>query len=133
MNQKYLVAKNDTNIVISELVELTSNEFSLLSEQTYSLADISKAVKAGAEALIRAIRSPNFFPPFVTAEKLAVAIEELVQDKEKQSVEVIVDDVRVMNELDVEVDELDEDDDIEDLDDILTDDDELPDEDEEDE
>jgi hypothetical protein len=135
MNQKYLVAKDDTNtnIVITELVELTSNEFSLLSEQKYKLTDISKAAKAGGESLIRAIRSPNFFPPFVTAEKLAVAIEELVRDKEKKSVEVVVDDVRVMNELDVEVDELDEDEDIEDLDDILTDDDELPDEDEEDE
>ena len=135
MNQKYLVAKDDTNtnIVISEFVELTSNEFSLLSEQTYKLTDISKAAKAGSEALIKALRSHNFFPPFVTAEKLAIAIEELLQDKEKKSVEVIVDDVRVMNELDVEVDELDEDDDIEDLDDILTDDDELPDEDDEDE
>lgn len=135
MNQKYLVVKDDTqtNIVISEFAELASNEFSQLSEQTYKISEIKKAVKAGGKALITAIRTPNFFPPFVTAEKLAVAIEELVTDKEKKSVEVIVDDIRVMNELDVEVDdELDDDEEIDDLDDILADDEEIPDDDEDD-
>ena len=134
MNQKYLVVKDDTktNIVISEFVELASNEFSPLSEQIYKLADITKAVKAGPAAVVKAIRSHNFFPPAVTAEKLAVAIEELVLDKEKSAVEVIVDDVRVMNEeIDVEIDDLDDEEDIDDLDEILTGDDDLPDDDDE--
>ncbi len=130
MKQKYTIAKSDQNasIVISEFVELASNEFSLLSEQTYKTSEISKAGKAGTVQLIKAIRSQNFFPPIDTAQKIATGVEELMHDAHKDSVEVVVDDVRVMNELDVEVDEIDDNDDIEDLDEILTDDadDDLP-------
>ncbi len=132
MKQKYVIEKTDknANVVISEFVELASNEFSLLSEQTYKFTDISKAWKAGNDALVKAIRSPDFFPPYVTAERIIVGIDELMSDSGKQSVEVVLDDVRVMNELDVEVDDLDEEGDIDDLEDILTDDDDIPDDDE---
>jgi hypothetical protein len=125
MKQKYLIVKGDknTDIVISEFVELASNEFSQLSEQTYKFTDINKACKAGTYQLIKTLRSPNFFPPVDTAEKLAAAIEELLHSGGKNSVEVVVDDVRVMNELDVEVDEIEDEAAIEDLDEILTDDD----------
>lgn len=126
MKQKYLVAKNDkkTDIVISEFVELASNEFSQLSEQTYKITDINKARKAGFDQLVKVLRSPNFFPPASTVENLIAAIEELMQAADKNSVEVFVDDVRVMSEVEVEIDEIDDDADIEDLDEILTDDDE---------
>jgi hypothetical protein len=125
MKQKYLVAKPEKNadVVISEFVELASNEFSLLSEQTYKYSDINKAWKAGTDPLIKVLRSPNFFPPYSTAEKLVAAIDEMMKDASKTSLEVMVDDVRVMNELDVEVDEIDDEPVIEDLDEILTDDD----------
>jgi hypothetical protein len=125
MKQKYIVVKPDKNadVVISEFVELASNEFSQLSEQTYKFTDINKAWKAGTGSVIKVLRSPNFFPPYSTTEKLVAAIDELMKDASRTSVEVIVDDVRVMNELDVEVDEIDDEPDIEDLDEILTDDD----------
>ncbi|MEW6079858.1 MAG: hypothetical protein AB1724_18770 [Thermodesulfobacteriota bacterium] len=125
MKQKYLVVKPDKNadVMISEFVELASNEFSMLSEQSYKFSDINKAWKAGTDSLIKVLRSPNFFPPHSTIEKLVGAIDELMKDPSKNSLEVVVDDVRVMNELDVVVDEIDDETDIEDLDEILTDDD----------
>ena len=135
MKQKYVIKKSDdnTNIFINEFVELTSNEFSLLSEQEYKATEINKARKTGSDDLIKVLRSPDFFPPMVTAERLAAAIEELMADRDKDDVEVILDDIRVMNELDVDVDELEDDADIDDLDDILTDDDDdMPEDDDED-
>ena len=135
MKQKYVIEKVDKNtqIVINEFVELASKEYSLLSEQAYKYTDISKALKAGSDKLIKAIRSPNFFPPITTAEKLVEGFGELLGDSAKSSVEIVIDDVRVMNELDVEVEDLDDDDtDMDDLDEILTDEDEeIPDEDDE--
>ena len=127
MKQKYLIARNDkkTDLVISEFVEMATNEFSLLTQQTYKFSDINKAWKAGEDQLIKAFRSPNFFPPIDTAQKIVAAIGELIQESDKTSVEIMVDDVRVMNELDVDVDEIhEEEEDLEDLDEILTDDDE---------
>ena len=126
MKQKYLIAKKDkkTEIVISEFAELATNEYSLLGEQTYKYADINKACKAGPASLIAAIRSPAFFPPIDTALKIVAAVEELMKDADKESVEVTLDDVRVMSDLAAEVEEIDEGEDIEDIDDMLSDDDE---------
>lgn len=135
MNQKYIIAKKDkkTELVISEFAEQATNEFMLLCEQTYKYSDISKAWKAGAGQLIKAIRSTVFFPPVDTVEKLAAAIDVLMREADKETIEVIVDDVRVMSELEAAIDDIGDDEEIEDIDVILTDDDdeELPAEEEE--
>ncbi|MDY6824102.1 MAG: hypothetical protein SWH68_09975 [Thermodesulfobacteriota bacterium] len=100
MKQKYIIEKDDnkTDLVIREFSELEKAEYSLLIEQTYKLADIKKAAAEGTEALMTAIRTSDFFPPHSITEKIAVAVTALLSDSGQDSIEVAVDDAKILKE-----------------------------------
>ncbi|MFH2047211.1 MAG: hypothetical protein ABIK92_18945 [Pseudomonadota bacterium] len=94
MKQKYIIAKDDenNNFIISEYAELDKELFSMLCEETYNTSIIKDAISIGKDELIAAIRTHNFFPPILQAEKLAEAILALHDSQNVQSTEVLFDD-----------------------------------------
>ena len=100
MKQKYIIEKGDnkTDLVIREFAELEKAEYTLLIEQTYNLDDIQKAAAEGTEALMKAIKTPDLFPPYSITEKIAEAVGTLISDSDQDSVEVAVDDAKILKE-----------------------------------
>lgn len=94
MKQKYIILKNDENekIIISEFAELDKEIFSLLCEETYEKNTIKNAILKGKDELISVIRTHNFFPPSMQADKIAEAIIALYDSQNIQSTEVFIDD-----------------------------------------
>lgn len=105
MKQKYIIAKDDENknFIISEYAELDKEIFSMLCEETYAMITIKDAISIGKDELIAAIRTHNFFPPVLQAEKIAEAVLALYDSQNIQSTEVLFDDA---NHLTKEVIEL---------------------------
>ncbi len=100
MKQKYIIVKGDkkTDLIIQEFAELEKRQYSFLMEGTYNLADIKKAADDGMEALMNAIKTNDLFPPHSITEKIAEAVPALLADKEKDSIEVAVDDAKILKE-----------------------------------
>ena len=94
MKQKYLILKDDENnkLIVSEFAELDKEIFSLLCEETYEKNIINEAILRGKTELVSAIRTHNFFPPILQADKLAEAIKFLYDLQSVQSTEVFFDD-----------------------------------------
>lgn len=95
MKQRYIILKDDENekIIISEFAELYKEVFSLLCEETYEKNSIINAISKGKNQLISTIRTHNFFPPNMQADKIAEAIMILYNSQSIQSTEVFIDDV----------------------------------------
>lgn len=100
MKQKYMIEKGDnkTDLIIREFAELEKAEYSLLMEETYNLSTIQKAAEEGMEALMTAIKTHDLFPPHAMAEKIAEGITALLNDSERDSVEVAIDDANILKE-----------------------------------
>ncbi|MBU3950136.1 MAG: hypothetical protein KJ882_02430 [Proteobacteria bacterium] len=94
MKQKYIILKDDENkkLIISEFAELDKEIFSLLCEETYENTSIMNAISEGKTELIATIRTHNFFPPILQADKIAEAIMVLEDSQSIQSTEVFIDD-----------------------------------------
>ena len=95
VKQKYLILKDDQNkeMRIKEFAELSKDSESLLFETVCDAQKIEAAIAQGTEELISAFRTKNFFPPELYAQKIADSIVELYQSDQKQSVELICDDL----------------------------------------
>jgi len=129
MKQKYMILKDDDKkeLIIREFAELDKEALSPLCEETYNAKDIRSAIKDGKEALIKALRTKNMYPPGVYANTIADSVMELYASKKQQSLELFFDDIELINkedttaqvltEVDSEPDEPDE------LDELLNDDD----------
>ena len=99
MQQKYHISisykKNE--LVIKEFAELEKIDiYTLLCEEIYDAENIKSAMSEGKKALIAAIRSINFYPPALYAEKIAEAIKKLYRSKKDQSVELFLNDLAFM-------------------------------------
>jgi len=124
MKQKYSILRDTANkqLIIREFAELDKEIMSLLCEETYEDPAVRKAIKAGKEGLISALRTKNLYPPGIYAEKIAAAVVDLYKVKDQDSVDIFFDD----NELLVKEQERPAvietiDDESEDLDDVLED------------
>ena len=71
--------------------------YTLLCEEIYDAENIKSAMSEGKKALIAAIRSINFYPPALYAEKIAETIEKLYSSKKDQSVELFFNDLAFMS------------------------------------
>lgn len=98
MKQKYLIVKETNNklIKIQEFAELDKDKLSLLCEEAYDFKKIKSAIADGKDALILALRTKNMYPPGIYAEKIAMAVAELYKSKEKDSVELLFDDIELL-------------------------------------
>lgn len=125
MKQVFSVSRGDSKdeLVVREFAELEKNETSLTMEKRYSIKPLKKAAASGVSDIVACLRTEDFFPPESIAEKIANGILELLDDPQKEAVEVVTDDVAIMMDEEMLVDdELDGQDDIDDL----LDDDDIP-------
>ena len=98
MKQKYLIINDKKNkqFKIQEFAELNKERLSLLCEEAYDYATIKSAVAEGKEALISTLRTNNFYPPGIYAEKIAAALYQLHKSKAEEPVELFFDDVNLL-------------------------------------
>jgi hypothetical protein len=98
MKQKYLIINDKKNkqFKIQEFAELNKEMLSLLCEEAYDYANIKSAVSEGKEALISTLRTNNFYPPGIYAEKIAAAVYQLHKSKAEEPVELFFDDVNLL-------------------------------------
>ncbi len=132
MKQKYLIINDKKNkqFKIQEFAELNKETLSLLCEEAYGYETIKSAVSAGKAALISTLRTNNFYPPGIYAEKIAAAVDQLHKSKAEESVELFFDDSNLLTKKrkssqtsgQPEDDSADLEDDSDDVDDMLEDD-----------
>ena len=139
MKQKYLIINDKKNkqFKIQEFAELNKETLSLLCEEAYGYETIKSAVSAGKATLISTLRTNNFYPPGIYAEKIAAAVDLLHKSKAEESVELFFDDSNLLTKkhkssrasgqpeddsVDLEEDSVDLEEDSDDSDDMLEDD-----------
>jgi hypothetical protein len=130
MRHRYELRLSDNELTLSEYGELDKEMFALLCEENYPLDAIRNSLDAGLDAVIAALRSPNFYPTRYSAEKLAVAVAEICSAKDADRLEIVLDDVQVMSDEQDPADVLEEfeeamDGNGDDLEELLADDDKL--------
>ena len=98
MQQKYLIINDRENkqFKVQEFAELNKETLSLLCEEAYEYKTIKSAVSAGKDALISTLRTNNLYPPGIYAEKIAEAVNQLLQSKDEESVELFFDDINLL-------------------------------------
>ena len=94
MKQKYSIHKDTEKqrLVIKEYGELNKEILSLLCEEAYPEDVIKGAINEGKEALIRALRTRNMYPPGVFANSIADLVMVLYNSEGEQSTEIMLDD-----------------------------------------
>ena len=95
MKQKYVILKDDENdrLIIREYAELDKEIYSLLCEETYGDSNVKQAISGGKEVLISALRTNNFYPPILQADKISDAIMAVYASGNTQAVEIYIDDI----------------------------------------
>jgi hypothetical protein len=95
MKQKYIILKDDENkkLIIREHAELDKEIYSLLCEETYGDSNLKQAIAGGKEVLIAALRTNNFYPPILQADKISDAVMALYASGNTQPVEIYIDDI----------------------------------------
>ena len=73
MKQKYILSRDMEKeiLTIREFSELSKDRFTLVCEESYGNEKIEKAIAEGKNALIKTLRTPNFYPVAVYIEKIA--------------------------------------------------------------
>lgn len=94
MKQKYSIHKDieKQRLVIKEYGELNKEILSLLCEEAYPEDVIKGAINESKEALIRALRTRNMYPPGVFANSIADLVIALYGSEGEQSTEIMLDD-----------------------------------------
>lgn len=126
MKQKYVLLKDaDKNaLIIQEFAELDKDKFSLLCEEKYETEHIIGAMDQGKASLVSVLRTRNLYPIGEYAEQIADAVTRLYDLKDKDSLELIFDDMDLLAKSRVDIKEIEEEpeEDGADLDDMLDDD-----------
>ena len=99
MKQKFLVQKSasDAQIIIRENAELDKELMSLLCEERFDVATLETALQSGRESLIAALRTRNLYPPKAYAEKIADAVQELLNNADEDAIELFFDDLDLLD------------------------------------
>jgi hypothetical protein len=71
---------------------LSKEDFSLMAEETYDGASISKSISKGVEALVTTLRTTNLFPIKPYATKIAESVIAMYDSSEDHSAELFFDD-----------------------------------------
>ena len=125
MKQKYTVLKDIENdkLTIREYAELDKEMLSLLCEESFVYSAVEIAARKGENALVRAIRTQNLFPPISYAKVLAETVKNLIDSDEAESA-IFFNDVETLSKMseDIVLDMDDVDSESADIDDLLDDD-----------
>lgn len=99
MKQKFTMTKSGVKeMQLQELSELEKNKYSVVYENTYNLPALRKALKeSGSAGVLAVFRNTDFFPPALIAEKLAAAAAEIIEDNERESAEIEIDDNQLLH------------------------------------
>ena len=99
MKQKFLIQKSvaDAQIVIRENAELDKELMSLLCEERFDVAVLETALEKGREGLIAALRTRNLYPPKAYAEKIADAVQALLNNADEDAIELFFDDLDLLD------------------------------------
>ena len=99
MKQKFLIQKSvaDAQIVIRENAELDKELMSLLCEERFDVVTLETALDNGREALIAALRTRNLYPPKAYAEKIAEAVQALLNNADEDAIELFFDDLDLLD------------------------------------
>ncbi|MDD2603459.1 MAG: hypothetical protein PHF66_01450 [Desulfobacteraceae bacterium] len=99
MKQKYVISReaDPQRLVIKEYAELDKEMFFLLCEEQYPEESIRTAMAEGADALIAAFRTRNFYPTYAFATRIAEAIAALLKQDGGEPIEVVIDDAEFLN------------------------------------
>ena len=125
MKQKFMIQKSasDRQIIIRENAELDKELMSLLCEERFAVARLTSAMENGRESLIAALRTRNLYPPKAYAEKIADAVQELLNNSEKDAIELFFDDLDLLDkERQAAAQALEVDEDADDIDELIGDD-----------
>ena len=122
MKQKYAVSidREKSRITIREFAELEKDEYSLLCQEEYSADLLEQASAKGLGALVTGLRTVNMYPSGIFAEKIALAVQELLRDESAEGQDLFFNDIDAIGEaeevdLEEEDDESEEDGDYDDL------------------
>jgi hypothetical protein len=98
MKQKYNIFLNDEKgeLSIKESAELDKELFSVLCEETYKSDSVESAIGKGKEALISTLRTNNFYPIGVYADKIADSVMDLYRSDTDRSIELLFDDKELL-------------------------------------
>jgi len=94
MKQKYIIKKDDakSTLIIKEYAELDKEIMSFMGEHEYGREDITRAI-AGDDELVNVLRSNDFYPPRIIADKIAEKITEIYDTDINEAVELLLNDV----------------------------------------
>jgi len=95
MKQKYVILKDGENdkLIIREYAELDKEIYSLLCEETYGNSNVKQAISGGKDVLISALRTNNFYPPILQADKISDAVMAVYASGNTKPVEIYIDDI----------------------------------------
>lgn len=128
MKQKFTLIKNDEQkkIIIKEYAELDKDILSLLCEETYDMEMVSAAIASGKEAVNRALRTKNMYPPSAYMNQIAETVIQLFEPDGDNSKDLLLNDMDLLLPPEEEIPEIeDEIGDGGNIDDLLDDDDEV--------
>jgi hypothetical protein len=89
--QEYAVVNSDSYRKTG--ATLSDQDFELLSQQSYDIPGVEKALTEGKDSLIGFLRTDQFFPISGFIEKIGTAVVELFEQEERQSVVLMFDDM----------------------------------------
>ena len=97
MKEKYeiLIDKADGQLIIKEYAEIDKELPALLCDEVYDLKQIQAAAGIGVVDLIAALRTKNLYPPSAYAERIALAVMDLLEN-DGESAEVLTDDIELL-------------------------------------
>jgi len=100
MRQKYLILKSDENneLIIREFTEQSKEMFSLVCEETYDSKIVESSMAIDKQHLISTLRTQNFYPPEIYADKIAESVMAVYDTENNQPVEVFIDDADLLVE-----------------------------------
>lgn len=125
MKHKYTISKDEENncLVIQEFAELDKDMLTFVCESICEDKRIRASISKGTDAVVAALRTPNFYPSVEYAKKIAEVVTDFYQRKATEPTEIIFDDAETIpkERVKVKIVESEESDD-EDLDEMIEDD-----------
>jgi hypothetical protein len=93
VKQKFILEKKDRiGLKIDEYSELEKDQFFLIYQGVYSSSEIESALEKGDQALIKTLRSDNFFPSRNCIDQIAEMVKEIYASNIDNPVELSFDD-----------------------------------------
>lgn len=99
MKQKFLLVKSQDHkeLIIKELAELDTGKFSVVCQERHDTETVQKSL-ANPGRLFDMLRSDNMFPPGHVVDRMISAIPELLASEEKESIELLFDDMDLIED-----------------------------------